>query len=465
MAKKYIGIDFDSDALRVVTAAAAKGGPILTSAREYPLGAEEDALSDALAEALSEVTFGDRVVACLPAVGSFFRHLEFPFSDPKKLESVLPLELDSQVPTTDELVFDFLAPQPKGEKFEVPAAAVRKDRAAQMAAHFEAAGQSLQILDLAPFAYAAGLRDLLQTGILATVTKSEVSLARIENGRVLDFRSLPLGAAVAPQKIAATIRREYLMLAKADSDGSPTLHLIGPGVSDFLLAALGEAGIETRIPPLAIDGHSLAPAMLPAAALALRAGLPSRERQFDFLKGDLKPKSEWAGFRRQVIAASVLLGLVLILGGVGAYANYAHLHSRAEALREEMTQVYRQTFPNASVIVDVPAQMKSSLAQLQEKARLLGIGQDRSALNLLREVSARTPAEMTLDVRELTYNGEQLRIDGITTSFESINRLSQSLEASPLFGEAQIADAKMSIDGSKVDFRLNLKISPEELAP
>ena len=108
--------------------------------------------------------------------------------------------------------------------------------------------------------------------------------------------------------------------------------------------------------------------------------------------------------------------------------------------------------------------MQAKLAELREKSLILGIGKDRSALNLLREISLRTPTDLTLDVRELVYGDKEIRIEGVTESFEAINRISQKLQESPLFSESKISDAKMSLDGQKVDFRLNLTLSTQETA-
>lgn len=463
MAKKFIGIELEIDAVRVVVAEAGKTGPTLLSAREIPLGSEEDALHKALSESLGDLAFGDRLAGYLPAVGSFYRRLEFPFSDPKKIAAALPLEMAGQVPNADDLEFDFLPPQPQGHQVLVAAAAVKKASAASVAERFQSAGYALHVLDLAPFVFVAGLQRHIEDGILACLSQGEITLSRISQGKVMEYRCFPQRSEQATDITATRIQREYLALSRGADQETPALYLMGSGASAELLSSLRAADIDVHLPAPAIDGQPLDAKFLPAAALALRAALPEKNRQLNFLKGDLAPKSEWAGFRRRLIGASVAAGLALIITGVGAYLNYAHKVSRAEALRSEMTNVFRQTFPQATVIVDVPAQMRSSMAQLQERARLLGLGSDRSALSLLREISARTPVDVILDVRELNLVGDQLRIDGTTSSFEAINRLSRSLEGSPLFHDAQITDAKMGLDGARVDFRLNMRIAPEEL--
>ncbi len=138
MAKKFIGIDIGPQSLRVATATLVKGVPVLESVREQQLATVEER-SRALAEMLGDVAFGDRVAACLNGVGSYFRLLEFPFGEAKKIESALNLEMSSQLPTSDELVCDFLNPRPADDHvFAVPAAAVRRGAVIDMLDHFSA---------------------------------------------------------------------------------------------------------------------------------------------------------------------------------------------------------------------------------------------------------------------------------------------------------------------------------------
>jgi general secretion pathway protein L len=51
----------------------------------------------------------------------------------------------------------------------------------------------------------------------------------------------------------------------------------------------------------------------------------------------------------------------------------------------------------------------------------------------------------------------------VTSSFDAVNRMARSLEQSTMFREAQIADAKMSIDGSRIDFRINLTFNGDQI--
>jgi general secretion pathway protein L len=464
MAKKFIGIDFDGEFLRVAVAEAAKGGPVLTDHRSYEVPVPE-ALGEVIEKALPEAAFGDRLALNLPAHEGFFRYLEFPFNDLKKIASALPLTLSSQIPVNDELVTDFLSGQALNGQFRIPAAAVRQEAVRACIAPFEETGHLPQIVDLAPFCYAAGLKKVFADGVLVSVEKSQGTVSLVENGQVREFRCHLFREEPSIEKLAQIITRDYFSLVASNHrDQQPAMALMGSGVSDALRTRLENNGIKVYFPQLKVGESVLAPAMLPAATLALRAAIPPRERQFNFLPGDLAPRGQWAGFRRQMITLGVILGLLLTTAAAGGYLKLSHLESRARNLGEEMNRVYRQTFPGATVIVDVSAQMQAKLAELREKSRILGIGKDRSALNLLREISLRTPPDLTIDVRELIYGDNEIRIEGVTESFEAINRLSQKLRESPLFSESKISDAKMSLDGQKVDFRLNLTLSTQEPA-
>lgn len=130
-----------------------------------------------------------------------------------------------------------------------------------------------------------------------------------------------------------------------------------------------------------------------------------------------------------------------------------------------MVRIYRSAFPGATAIVDVPLQMKSKIKELKTKTALVAGNGRFSPLAVLQNISEQTPKDLTVDIRDLSYTPEGVRLEGTTTTFEATNRLAKSLEASPLFKNAQISDAKMSLDGKTVDFRLNLQRRDTEVTP
>ncbi|MEW6427405.1 MAG: PilN domain-containing protein [Thermodesulfobacteriota bacterium] len=457
MAKKYIGIDIGSRAIRVVTGAPAKTGMVFTGGREYP-AADPGERRRVLAGLRDEVTFGDRVVACLPAVGSYYRILPFPFADSGKIEAAVDLQMAAALPASEALLADFLPARPDDGGYAVPVVAVRRTSVEETAALFNEAGCPLHLLDAAPFAYGAGLAGILSAGTLAVVTDTEITVSRIDGGQVVAYRIIPRLSDDAPGGLAAQLAQAYWPLA--GSTGARLL-LLGETPGGDLRRQLADHGIPAEYPSLSLDGRDISPALLPAAALTLRAALPIQPRRLNFLKGELAPANEWAGFRRQLIGVGALLALAATLAAASAWLHYDRRQQRAEDLRRQTLAVFRQTFPEVTAIVDVPSQMQTKLAELRARARLFRPAANRSALEALRELSARVPPDLSLDTGEFSWNGTEVQLDGVTSSFEASNRLATLLGDSPLFRQPRITDARMSQDGSRVEFRLTLQLEEE----
>ena len=73
-------------------------------------------------------------------------------------------------------------------------------------------------------------------------------------------------------------------------------------------------------------------------------------------------------------------------------------------------------------------------------------------------VSENIDAGLKLDIREYVQSDEGLRLSGNTESFDAVSRLLASLQKETLFKEVRILDSKQAIDGSRVDFQLQIQL-------
>lgn len=462
MAKRCIGIDFDEGTLRLALAESDKGQARLIRAMERS-GVAPEELAGVVTEFLgSPPVFGDRMALGLAARSALVRRLEFPFSDPAKIRAGLELEMAARLPIgLDDHVTDAQAPVPGGARgFMVNAAAVRKTELAALLETLDRSGLPVQVVDVKPFALAAGLRPSVQDAVLGCLEEKENFLVLIRNGRLEGLRMLPAGS---PD--AATLARNSMLLQKGTSDGQLPLVLVGRGATAALRTRLKEQGCESLGVELGSETGPVTPSCVPAAALALRAALPSRGSELNFRKGPFALKGEWAALKRQFIIAAVLLILTLVTAATGAWLNYSGKSRQAEALQQQLTQVFTSTFPGTKPIADIALQMRSKIKELEQKSLLLGAGGEISALSVLKEVSARAPGEVRVDLREFAYTDENLVLDGSTTTFDAVNQLARSLEQSPILSSVKVADAKMSLDGARVDFRLTLNFESGEPKP
>ena len=458
MARRFIGIDINGDQVHIAVAEGDKGQPQLTTLSDGTWQTPEE-LGELVRQAIGGAPrFGDRFAAALPAGACFVRNLSFPFADPKKIEAALPLELSSRLPIVLE---DFetayrLAARDEEGLYAVTGAAVATQKIAEFLTPFEGEGLPLNILDSLPFALAAGLRQVCADGLLIHFTAQEINLIWLKSGEVGDFRLIPVSLGGDQAKAQQRVLREAASLLRGQSFEETPVFLSGSGIDEKTLAAWQEVFPLAAVPTVQVEDRPARAADLAAIALAWRAAVPAKEGEFNFRHGQFALRSEWAALKKGAIFAGSILCLALIIMAVAAYTNYARKAGQAEALQKEMTAIYRQTFPQSKVIVDIPMQMRSGLQELRKQGMFVGAG--TSPLAVLQEISSRMPDDIVVDVRELTYTMDNLRLEGVTASFDAINRIARSLSQSPMFGDAQISDAKMSLDGSRVDFRLSLPI-------
>ncbi|HEY7745278.1 MAG TPA: hypothetical protein VIA07_02995, partial [Desulfuromonadales bacterium] len=159
MGKRFIGIDFDGHCVRVAILTEEKGQSSPVSVVKHCFAGNEELLQSLPELIGGERRLGDRVAAALPAREGFVRQLKFPFADARKIAAALELELGAQLPVAIETcTSDFQQPVADGAGgWIVTAAAVRTEVIREFLAPYDSAGFVISLLDLAPFAYAAGL--------------------------------------------------------------------------------------------------------------------------------------------------------------------------------------------------------------------------------------------------------------------------------------------------------------------
>jgi general secretion pathway protein L len=463
MAKRFIGIDWDGRELRIAVLSEEKGGKKLSAVAKAELeeGAE---LIARLHELLGGAPgFNDHLAAALPASEGFVREMVFPFADRKKISAALKLELSGQLPATAE-EWETAPGKPHrldDERFGVTGAAADRPVVTDFLGAFDDSSAPLEFLDLAPFAYVSGLAGTCPDGLFACADARETTVALVATGQVIDHRLLPTPGEMGAEERARFISREGLSLGRKAKTESAKLCLIGSRAEPALLQHLEDLGVEAFVPDERIDGTPVAAEFLPAVALARRAAAGENAASFNFRQGSLALKNRWSGLKKKLAAAAVLLVASLFCLGVSAYLGYATKARRVQALQKELVQIYRSALPGSGAIIDVPLQMQSALRDLKKKGGLIGAGTP-SPLSVLQQLSS-LPDDLTVDVERLTYDPEQVRIEGQTTSFDAVNRIARTLEGKEGFGKVAISDAKMSVDGQRVTFRIDIPFEQQEV--
>ena len=108
--------------------------------------------------------------------------------------------------------------------------------------------------------------------------------------------------------------------------------------------------------------------------------------------------------------------------------------------------------------------MRPAVSGLEERANSLGslMVREVSPVNVLNEISQRVPAELEVEFREFIAEQDRVRIEGITTSFDAIERIKESLESYPWFTGIAVSDAKSGVKPGKVIFKLTIDLGAPE---
>ena len=472
MTKRRIGIEITSQCIRMV---------IFTNNKEHPnrfkiieqeidegsFNAADDPDGNSgqlMLEMLgSRPGFADRFCSTLPTADGFVRQLNFPFSDPRKIDAAARMELATQLPADISQHIVATSPPVAVEQGVITTAATAtSENIAATLRPFDEGKLPLHILGLSPYTEACGLRNWFADGFLIQIHEGQLLISLLQQGQVISFERCGQVSrnenSTDDDSLADLINSKTALLYRSSRLEQQPLCLIGNGVTATLNEALTQRGLELVELPLRDDkNEAIDPAFLPVCARALAAD----QATINFRRGPFTLKSEWAALKKHLYTGGSLLLVALIITGATAIHTFRHKTRIAEDSRHQITKIFRQTLPESKVIVDIPRQLQAALQQLRETGQLVGLDKSTSALSLLREISTRTPANLKVDIKKFNYEPQALVLDGVTNSFDSVNRLAGELRKAPIFGDVRIADAKMGLDGQQVTFRLQLAIGQQ----
>ncbi|AWL10621.1 Type II secretion system protein L [Saliniradius amylolyticus] len=145
---------------------------------------------------------------------------------------------------------------------------------------------------------------------------------------------------------------------------------------------------------------------------------------FNLLQGPFKPKKQKSSqphlWRPVAVLAGIALAVTLFDKGLQAY----QLSQKSSELQQQITQTFRQAFPDVTRVVNVRAQLNQQLAKLEQ-----GGGQ-ASLLTLLSQLQ---PAFSGTNIKPQTLRFDakraELRMQVSAERFESIERFRQAAQA------------------------------------
>jgi general secretion pathway protein L len=144
----------------------------------------------------------------------------------------------------------------------------------------------------------------------------------------------------------------------------------------------------------------------------------------NLLQGSYAPGSRVKQYLKPWIASAALLVIWFALGLISDISEYYSLSNQNDYLNKQITQTFRQTFPEIKRVVNPQSQMKSRLRQLRGGSSSSGT----PFSEMLAAVSPITSKMDKLTIHHLTYNPGKLDLTFELPSMQSIESLKEQLK-------------------------------------
>lgn len=474
MARRILSLDLGSHTLKAVLLERT-----LTDCRVLGLFRQRCDPRRSVAEQLrdfcqSHDLYGDTVLSCLSGDAVLHRFLSLPFSRSRQLNDTVPFELESHIPLSlEEIIVDFHVVERSTAGVTVLAVAVPKATLTEHLTVLAAAGLdpvTVGLSSLAPLSLLQ-LAGIEKTGTIALldIGDSRSSVALLRDGVLSGLRTLSVGLGrVSGFTLFLQELRWTLLALGPGTPLLPTRFLLcgGGAYMTQLREELGQA-LNAEIVPLP---QVVVPALPEeyrheqgtfAACLGLGLGdaLRVTAPAINLRRGAFTHQGHRAALRRELTRLGWIAAGVAATAGLAFALEMYRLQARYEALRQEIRRVFTATLPEVQTIVSEKMQLQDAVSTLQNRRLVRGTA-TTSPLELLRQLSAALPEQISLDLDEWTFEADTVRLRGTTSSFDAAETIKTVATGLGLFREVQLKDVKTTLGGKKVSFGLLMFLKP-----
>jgi type IV pilus assembly protein PilM len=506
--KNVLGLDLGSHSVKAVELQQGLRGVQAVHVRS--VRREDDLPLPAVVERLVSVhrLSTDHVVTAVRGDRVSVRRLTLPFSERRRLAQAVPFEVQDALPfDLEDVVLDWHLLHAERNRAEVVAAIAQRGAVSELIAALHEAGCDPRTVEAEGLVLAnlRGAFDLPGNRLIADVGHTKTTFCALSEAGPVAARSFQVAGAALTQAIAedrglslANAEREKLehgvfdpvlgrVLPKSSAvideiagemvrfvaalegalpGGIPEVTLVGGSAQMDRIDELLSERTGLSVARIGLPREEIGPGLVaggspvlhaPAIALALR-GTARAVTDFNFRQDEFARRLDLSRYRRDFGATAVLAGIVLVLALVSFATRAALESSGAGDAEERIAEVFAEAFPGEAPPEDPVRALREAVRAAQARAEFLGVySGNRSALDLLQEISARVPAELDLVFEELSIDGQTIRIRVIAQSFEAADRLGAELAKFPLFSQASIGAIETDrVTGSK---KFNVTIS------
>jgi general secretion pathway protein L len=436
----------------------------------------------------------EHVVTAIPGDRLSSRRLQFPFRDRKKLNQAVPFEVEGEIPfDIEDVLVDWELVGGERSQATVNACIAQRKHVSELLLQLRGANCEPRILEAEGFLLSnlTALFDLPGTRLLADLGHRKTTLCLLMDGKAVATRTLPIGGLHLTKAIAADrdwnsedaerakcedgifhlgfesaapgalavmdrLAREIvrtLESLEATLGGSPVsqvaaITLMGGTaklhrIDEYLSERTGIATAKLALPP---EGENQAlvaggdPVLFaPAIALALR-GTARAVTRMNFRQHEFAYRTDLRQiFGRDLRQTAAMAAGAVVLMAASTTTSIVLDSRRAGRLDSQVAQLYTEVFPDQPTPSNPVAAMRDAGIEARDRADFLGVyGGNRSALDLMAELSRRVPTDLEVKFEEVSIDRRVIRIKVFAKSFEAADRLTQRLAATEPFELAKV---------------------------
>ena len=497
MPGKLLGLDIKGDSVTAVQVKSGLKGYEITACARVGI-TEGGTINDALGSLFDQIDIkNDSCIVSVPGEHISYNNLQLPFKDNKKIRQILAFEIETMVPfSIDDIIVDFIISDISDES-DILAVSVKKEFLSEYLSNLQANGIEPDIIDINCMPIVSWILKQEGTpddGLFLEIDEKRINMVvylkrHIVLIRTISFNCRPLvryilaGTDIDNNNAPAYIQIESCFKSFCRLIQNTIHSFKWESGSDVSLKKIYFTGIgalypETdnlinkflNIPAEYIDlsrdkridmNEDIAriwnPAVMDTAlALALR---DSRHGMgFNFRKDEFEIKRHYFGFKKELQSAAIFLIIILFFWAGDMGVDYNFLQKRYRILEQKITEVFRETLPGVTRIVDPLQQIKVKISEIKKSSLSYpGINSGSMVLDVLRDVSKRIDKSLGVYMTRIVIDPETVRISGRADSFNTVDSMKNGLESSAYYSSVTISSANIDKKGKQVQFEIKMQ--------
>jgi general secretion pathway protein L len=502
MPRTIIGLDISADTVSAVQVKSLMQGYQIIGCAAVPI-TEAGGISVALRGVCEAIDSKGSVCNSVVEDGHVsFRNLSMPFSDLKKIRQTLGFELETLMASSvEEQLIDFIDVGRSGTQTSLIAASVNRDYIREHLSHFKSFDVEPEVLDIRNVSLVNQI--MMQpnspaNGVLLSLGSRICSILLFSDKKIILIRHLPFHGNGLADTASLAAKRENVELPDSGAYEAGLVSLcrsvnltlrgfqVETGAEDYKIQELFITGPGALVPATAeilgkelelkvsnvnlsenaeniqLSQHLTAlynPALMDnALALALREG--KKAKGFNFRREQFQVKTQFVKIKKELIRASIYLGIICMLLTVNFGVDYRDLKKRNASLDTQIKELFTRTFPEVTNVVEPMHQMKTKINALKDESGVAPGIKNGLFLDILNDVSSRIPANLEIQVNRMVVDQQGVQIRGTTDTFNTVDSIKKGLESSDMYRDVTIASANLDQSGKGVRFEIKMDRTP-----